>query len=131
MDAPRESRDQPPPLPTASPRDPRERLPPNLAKYCPDPAIVKQQARLWADKCFAFLRHWLKRFRNACARNWWALDRTGRLFVACLGVVSLCCALLAIAGWSRKQGDETWNLKARMERNTDDADRDKGHTDRG
>ena len=39
-------------------------------------------------------------------RNWRALDGTGRLFVACLGVVSLCCALLAVAGWSRKPGDD-------------------------
>jgi tetratricopeptide (TPR) repeat protein len=46
------------------------------------------------------------RFGNACARNWAALDRTGRLFVACLGAVSLCFALLAIAGWSRKPSDE-------------------------
>ncbi len=42
------------------------------------------------------LSHWLTRFGNACARNWAAIDRTGRFIVACLGMMSLCFALLAI-----------------------------------
>ncbi len=95
----------PPPLPD----DPRDRLPPLLRRYCPHPDTVRQQTRLWADKALSLLYGWLTRFGNACARNWTVLDRTGRLFVACLGVLSLCCTLLAIAGWSRKPGDETPN----------------------
>ena len=65
----------------AAPHDPRDRLPPNLL--------------------------WVTRLGNACARNWMALDRTGRLFVACLGAASLGCALLAIAGWTRAGTDST------------------------
>ena len=56
----------------AAPHDPRDRLPPNLL--------------------------WVTRLGNACARNWMVLDRTGRLFVACLGAASLGSASLAIAG---------------------------------
>ena len=63
---------------------------------------VRQQTRLWAGKARSLLYDWLTRFGNACSRNWTVLDRTGRILVACLGVLSLCCTLLAIAGWSRK-----------------------------
>ena len=90
----------------AAPPDPRDRLPPYLASYCPDPAVVRQRTRLWVGKGVFLLYDWLTRFGSACARNWRVLDGTGRLFVACLGVVSLCCALLAVAGWSRKPGDD-------------------------
>jgi hypothetical protein len=58
----------------AAPRDPRDRLPPFLARYCPDSEIVKQQSRLWAAKFLSFLYRWLTRFGKACARGWWALD---------------------------------------------------------
>ena len=71
----------PPPVLPVPPHDMRGRLPP-------------------------FLYDWLTRFGSAFARNWWALDRTGRLFVACLAALSLCFALLAIAGWFRKAGDD-------------------------
>lgn len=87
------------------PPGPHVRLPPSLAKYCPDPAVVKQRTRLWVAKCLSFLSHWLARFGNVCTRNWAALDQAGRLTVACLGIVTLCLALLAIGGWSRRLGD--------------------------
>ena len=90
----------------AAPPDPRDRLPPHLTSYCPDPAVVRQRTRLWVGKGVSLLYDWLTRFGNACARNWRAIDGTGRLLVACLGVMSLCCALLAVAGWSRKPGND-------------------------
>lgn len=96
MDSPSDPRDVPPPLP----RDPRDRLPPALAKYCPDPAIVRQRTRLWAAKCLSFLSHWLARFGSACARGWKTLDRTCRLFlVYAVGLVLLMVAMPSVVLW--------------------------------
>ena len=109
MPVPPESRDQPPPPPQRLEPPP---VPPPFAEPVgtepvppPRPAPVGR-ARGWVANCLASLYRWLTLFGNACARNWRALDRTGRLMVACLGAVSLCCALLAIGGWSRQPGGD-------------------------
>ena len=127
MSAPRDSRDLPPDRPPVPPP-----IPPYLVKRCPDPAIVKQQGQFWVAKCLGFLHHWLTRFGNACARRWTALDRAGRLLVVCLGAISLSCALLAIAGWSRRPGDDartvgsnSRNTYPELERKPDYTDGDK------
>jgi hypothetical protein len=86
----------------AAPRDPRDRLPPFLAALVPDPALVKQQSRLWAAKWLSFLHRCLMRFGRACARGWMALSRRGRLLVVCGSFAAVALLVLAIGGVARK-----------------------------
>ena len=60
------------------PRDPRDRLPPFLARLCPAPETVKQQSRLWAGKVLSFLYRSAVRLGKACSRGWSALARRVR-----------------------------------------------------
>lgn len=83
-----------------TPTDPRDHLPPCLARYCPHPETVKRQSRLWIAKARNFLSHWLMTFARASARGWRAIDRTGRLFVVCaVALVLLTVALPSITLW--------------------------------
>ena len=79
-----------------SPRDPRNRLPTYLAKFCPDPEIVKKKSRLWA---VSFL-HFLKRLSKACVIGWTALDWSSRLFLALsAGAVLLLVVIPSVIFW--------------------------------
>ena len=80
----------------AARNDPRDRLPPLLRRYCPDPETIKRQQRLWVGKALAFLT----RFAGACACGWLAVDGTARLFLVCvIGVVLLVAIRPTIALW--------------------------------
>ena len=78
------------------PRDPRDRLPPSLRRYCPS----QQQCRLWSANCRSFIHHWLTRVCKGCGLGWLALDSTARLFLVCaVGLVLLAVLLPRVTLW--------------------------------
>lgn len=80
----------------SAPRDPRDRLPPYLRRYCPS----QQQCRLWSAECRSVLYGWLTRFGKACARSWSVFDSTARLFLFCgVGLALFAVLLPSVTLW--------------------------------
>ncbi|MEI8376546.1 MAG: hypothetical protein WCJ35_27325, partial [Planctomycetota bacterium] len=79
-----------------APRDPRDRLPPYLRRYCPD----QQQCRLWSAKCRSVLYEWPARFGKGCALAWSVLDWTACLFlISTVGLVLFAVLLPSVTLW--------------------------------